>query len=285
MSPSIVAALAAALIGIGVWFAVAGFQPQYESPSKPHTSRRTKLSRSVAIKIVVGIAIGIVLAIVTGWILLIVLAPIAIIGIPWLFAEGGGKKEIEKLDGLEEWTRVLSGVLSAGLSLDQAIAATQSSTPQVLKEPVDVLISRLRSRMSTEEALRLFAEELDDTTADKIALVLILGAKRPDVPLAPVLTQLAQSVAADVAGRRAVQAERVKQDSVVRYVVLITLVVFGGFLVFGGQYVAPYGTALGQPVLLLLLAAYVGVIVWLRKMNAAPPLPRLLGTSAKGTVS
>jgi len=54
------------------------------------------------------------------------------------------------------------------------------------------------------------------------------------------------------------------------------VVVFGGFLLLGGAYVSPYGTPLGQPILALLLACYVGVLVWLRKMNRAEPLPRLL---------
>ena len=130
--------------------------------------------------------------------------------------------------------------------------------------------------MSSEEALRRFADDLGDTTADKIVCALILGARRRNIGLTQILEDLAESVAEDVSSRRMVQAERTRQTTTVRYVTLITVVVFGGFLLFGGSYVAPYGTTVGQPILAVLLAAYVGVLVWLRRMNRAEPLPRLL---------
>ena len=73
------------------------------------------------------------------------------------------------------------------------------------------------------------------------------------------------------------QAERAKQTTTVRWITLITLLVFGGFLLLGGAYVAPYGTPIGQPVLAVLLTIYAAVLVWLRRMNRSEPLPRLLG--------
>ena len=284
MNPAIMAALAVALIGAGLVAGIYGSIPcevRAGAPRRPALQK--KMLSATVLKVGGGAALGVVLAVVTGWVIFVVLVPLAVVGIPWVLRGNQSKREIEKLDALDEWSRVLAGVLSAGLGLDQAIMASQSSAPAALRPQVDALVARLRSRMTTERALRQFAAEVDDTTGDKIAMTLLLGARRPDVPLSPILTAMAQSVAKDVAARRAVQAERVKQDSVVRYVVLITVIVFGGFLLLGGQYVAPYGTALGQPVLAVLVAAYVGVIVWLRKMNNPVPLPRLLGERAKGT--
>lgn len=283
MNPAIVAALAVVLIGTGLIVGIYGMIPREVrtgAPRKPAHHKR--LAAATVVKLGGGAAVGVVLAVVTGWVILVALVPLAVVGIPWVLRGNQSKREIEKLDALDEWSRVLAGVLSAGLGLDQAIMASQASTPAALRPQVDALVARLRSRMTTERALRQFAAEVDDTTGDKIAMTLLLGSRRPDVPLSPILTAMAQSVAKDVAARRAVQAERVKQDSVVRYVVLITLIVFGGFLLLGGQYVAPYGSALGQPVLAVLIAAYVGVIVWLRKLNNPVPLPRLLGERAKG---
>ena len=273
-----IATVAAALIGTGIALAVLGFMPVPEAQSKPRRTHATgtRVSRATWIKLGVGAVIGLVAGLLTGWVILIVVVPAALVGLPYLLGSGADQAGIKRLDALEEWTRSLSGVLGAGVSLEQAIVASQASAPAAIQTQVNTLVARLRSRMSSEEALRRFAQDLGDTTADKIVCALILGARRRNIGLTRILEDLAESVAEDVAARRMVQAERARQTTTVRYVTLITVVVFGGFLLLGGAYVAPYGTPLGQPILALLLACYVGVLVWLRKMNRAEPLPRLL---------
>lgn len=275
MNPALMATLGAALIGSGILVGIAGFYPSAPT-ERPIRPRRPRMHRATQIKLIAGLAGGVAAAAVTGWIVLIPLAPAAVIGIPYVLSKGGGD-DIKRLDALDEWTRSLSGVLGAGSSLEQAIIATRSTAPELLRDQVDALVARLRSRMSTEQALRLFADEIGDTTADKIAMALILGARRRNVGLVAILEDLAESVGEDVAARRLVQAERAKQTTTVRWITLITLLVFGGFLLLGGAYVAPYGTPIGQPVLAVLLTIYAAVLVWLRRMNRSEPLPRLLG--------
>lgn len=281
MTPELMAILATALIGVGVVAGIAGFRPA-PAPvvrrSKAH--RRARLARSTKVKILAGTVIGFVAAALTGWIILIPLVPAALVGLPYLLGSGGGD-EIGRLDALDEWARSLAGVLGAGVSLEQAIMSTQATAPESLRSSIDSLVARLRSRMSTEQALRLWADEVNDTTADKMAVALISGARRRSVGLVAIMEDLAESVAEDVAARRLVQAERAKQTTVVRLVTLITVIVFGGFLILGGEYIAPYGTAAGQPILALLLAAYVGVLVWLRRMTRTQPLPRILGSELR----
>ena len=278
MNPATIAVISAVLIGVGIVTAVMGFMPAAIPVSRPrHTNgNRPKITRATWIKIGVGSVIGLVAALLTGWVVLVAMVPAAIVGVPYLLGSGSDVAGIKQLDALEEWTRSLSGVLGAGVSLEQAIVVSQASAPAAIEQQINNLAARLRSRMSSEEALRRFADELEDTTADKIVATLILGARRRNVGLTRILEDLAESVAEDVSARRMVQAERARQTTTVRYVTLITVVFFGGFLLLGGADVAPYGTALGQPILAVLLAAYVGVLVWLRKMNRAEPLPRLL---------
>lgn len=278
MNPATIAVISAVLIGVGIVTAVMGFMPAAIPVSRPrHTNgNRPKITRATWIKIGVGSVIGLMAALLTGWVILVAMVPAAIVGVPYLLGSGSDAAGIKQLDALEEWTRSLSGVLGAGVSLEQAIVVSQASAPAAIEQQINNLAARLRSRMSSEEALRRFADELEDTTADKIVATLILGARRRNVGLTRILEDLAESVAEDVSARRMVQAERARQTTTVRYVTLITVVFFGGFLLLGGAYVAPYGTALGQPILAVLLAAYVGVLVWLRKMNRAEPLPRLL---------
>ena len=145
---------------------------------------------------------------------------------------------------------------------------------------VSRLVARLRARWDTETALRAFADELDDATGDLIAANLILAARRRNRSLAAVLQGLAESVAEDVRARRQVEADRAKPRGSAR---LVTMISAGVLVVLAltGDYVEPYRSPVGQVILVVLLAAYVGALIWMRKMADGNPLPRFLGPDAR----
>ncbi len=85
-------------------------------------------------------------------------------GLPLLLTPVGASERIERLEALEEWTRSLAGVLTVGVGLEQALVTTLRSTPAPISAEVHRLVARLRARWVTEDALRAFADELDDST-------------------------------------------------------------------------------------------------------------------------
>lgn len=277
---TLVPALAAGLIVAGVIGIIVGSRPAEVSVAAP-TRRRQRLARvSMSTRtrnlLLIGIAAGIVVALATGWLLAIVVVPLAVAGLPVLLSGSDAALQIARLEAMEEWTRALSGVLTSGVGLEQALIATLRSTPEAIKPEVSRLVSRLRARWTTEDALRAFADELDDATGDLIAASLILGARRRGPGLATVLESLAESVASDVRARRQIEADRAKPRATARWVTIITIGVLV-VLAFTGDYVAPYKTPIGQAILAVFLAAYVGVLVWMRRMSAGAPLPRFIG--------
>ncbi len=56
----------------------------------------------------------------TGWVVASVLVPAAVVGFPYLLGSGHADKHIDRLEAMEEWTRSLAGVLTAGVGLEQA---------------------------------------------------------------------------------------------------------------------------------------------------------------------
>ena len=108
-----------------------------------------------------------------------------------------------------------------------------------------------------------------------IAANLILAARRRGAGLTSVLEGLAESVAADVRARRQVEADRAKPRSTARWVTVISASVLV-VLALSGSYVRPYGSPIGQVILVVLLAAYVATLVWMRRMASGKPLPRFL---------
>lgn len=253
--------------------------PPSKGPSRPRIPlighKLHAPSRQMKIALAVGVAIGALITLVTGWFLALIVIPAAILGVPYLLAKPPATGELERLNALEEWTRSLSGVLSVGVGLEETIIATEKSTPAPIKPEVTRLVQRLHARWRTEDALRAFADDLNDPTGDVIALNLMRGASRQGDGLAAVLTSLAEAVAAEVAGRRDVESDRAKPRSTARMVTLISAAVLG-MVLLTGSYFEPYGSPLGQIILGIYLAAYAAALIWLRSMAATPPAPRIL---------
>lgn len=272
---ALVPALAGGLVVAGVIGLFVGLRPSpvVQRPSRPRTVRR--LSKQTRILVVAGCAAGVVAYFVTGWVLALVLVPVAFVGLPVLLSSSSAAARIERLEAMEEWTRSLSGVLTVGVGLEQALVATLRSTPAAIAPEVTRLVARLRARWVTEDALRAFADELDDATGDLVAANLILGARRRGAGLASVLEALAESVAADVRARRQVEADRAKPRATARWVTLISVGVLV-VLSMSGSYVTPYQSPLGQIVLVSLLAAYIATLLWMKRMAIGQASPRFL---------
>jgi Flp pilus assembly protein TadB len=278
-------ALAGGLVALGLLGLVIGLRPAAVPPPQSTRARRRRgPTRRTRLLLLAGGALGLVGWLITGWILVLVIAPIAVIGLPILLSAPPAATQIARLEAMEEWTRSLSGVLTVGIGLEQALVATLRSTPAPIADEVQRLVTRLRARWDTEKALRAFADELDDATGDLIAANLILGARRRGAGLASVLEGLAESVGADVRARRQVEADRAKPRATARWVTVISASVLV-VLALSGTYVEPYRTPVGQVLLVLLLSAYVATLIWMRRMAAGKPLPRFLATRAVAEVT
>lgn len=271
----LVPALAGALVVGGLIALVVGLRssPIVERPSRPRKVRT--VTRQTRMLLLGGLAAGIVASLVTGWVLALVIVPVAFVGLPILLSSSSAAQRIERLEAMEEWTRSLSGVLTVGVGLEQALVATLRSTPAAIAPEVTRLVARLRARWVTEDALRAFADELDDATGDLVAANLILGSRRRGAGLASVLEGLAESVAADVRARRQVEADRAKPRATARWVTLISVGVLV-ILAVSGTYVEPYQSPLGQVILVALLAMYVATLVWMKRMAIGRAMPRFL---------
>ncbi|SDP60932.1 Flp pilus assembly protein TadB [Pedococcus dokdonensis] len=288
MTP-LVPAVAGALIVAGLLGTVAGLRPHpAPAPALARSAigkgaalgRLAALGRRTRLLLAAGAAVGVTVAVLTGWIIAIPLVPAAAAGVPVLLSVPPSASKIDRLEAMEEWTRSLAGILTAGVGLEQALISTLRSTPEAIRPEVTRLASRLRARWATEDALRAFADELDDATGDLIAGNLILAARRRGAGVASVLEALAESTAADVAARREIESDRAKPRSTARWVTLITISVLG-VLALTGDYVRPYGSPIGQLLLVLLLGLYVATLLWMRTMSSGKPLPRFIGSAAR----
>lgn len=282
MSP-LIPALASALVVGGLLGMIAGLRPAM--PPSQHRYRRQAIQRWRRIPLrsrqlaLGGLVVGVVAFLATGWVLALLVPPLAAVGVPALLGPPPEAAKTERLEAMAEWTRNLAGVLVAGVGLEQALESTLRATPDPIRPEVTNLVGRLRGRSGTEEALRAFADDLDDATGDMVAAYLILGARRRGPGLAAVLTALAESVAEDVASRRQVEADRAKPRAALRLTIILSVSVLALFALSG--YLAPYGSPMGQLILAALLAVCLLALLWMRRMSTSPPMPRILSRAER----
>ncbi|WP_328980705.1 type II secretion system F family protein [Streptomyces canus] len=208
----------------------------------------------------------------------------AVIGVPWLITPAQMAQErIGQLEALSEWTQRLAGLLRLGMGLEQAMITSRQGAPEELAPQIVNLSDRLRLGWRPDGALRAFADELDDVTSDKVVAALILSVNDRGPGLAQALEDLAGTVREEVAKKRAIEADRAKPRTTVRWMTVITVgIVVAGFFV--PSYTKPYSTLLGQLVLAFLTAGFIGVLALMRQLGSFRRIPRFLITDPSSTV-
>ena len=221
--------------------------------------------------ILVGsLAAGLVVAALSGWALAIVVAPLLVLGLPYLLVLPKAR-DVELLEALDRWVRALAASMTTGRSVTDAIRISRRTAPSTLAVEVGRLVDRLNSRWETSDALRSFADALDSPDADGVVAALILAARRGANGASQTLSALADSIQDQLKGRRAIETERAKPYVVVRQVTIISLITLGAMFVLSPGFFAAYATPLGQVILSVLVLLYLCSLILLRAQGAADP--------------
>ena len=151
------------------------------------------------------------------------------------------RRAIDRVEAIEEWTRRLADVVATGTGLEQAITVTARTSPPELEREVAALVARLAARWSTEDALRSFADDLDDAAGDLVVAALVLAARRRG----PGPGQRARCRGrVGGRGRRRAPADRGRAREAADHRKAVTLITLGVVAVglLNGAYLEPYGT-------------------------------------------
>ncbi|WP_405681214.1 type II secretion system F family protein [Streptomyces sp. NBC_00868] len=264
------------------------------APAGPSVAARLRAGRRLAgrdermarrTRLALGALAGILLWLVTGVFVAGALVLLAVVGVPWLLSPTkSAAARIGKLEALGDWTQRLANVLRLGRGLDEALQVSRKGCPEDIAGEVGDLAGRLQVGWRPTDALRLFGDALGDVTADKVVAALVLSAADRGPGLAQALDDLAESVHDEVARRRAIEADRAKPRTTMRWMTIITLGVAGAGLLIP-SYTAPYGTLLGQLVLGVLAAGFVGVLALMRQIADVKPVPRFLVADPRSAVT
>lgn len=278
---TVLTSLLGALVVGGVLLVVAGLRPRAVPPGRrpmnrsAATFRIRALARAHGLWLAIGVVAGVGFAAVTGMSVMVVVVPIAVVGLPMLLS-APPNRDIEMLEALDRWVRGLAATLPTGRSITDAVRVSVRNAPALLSGPLALLVARLDERWTAPEALRAMADELDSPDADAVLAALALAAERGGTGATATLHALADSIQDRLKAQREIETERAKPRIVVRQVTVVTVTVLALALLFGREFFAPYGTPMGQVILLSLLALYVASLLMLRRMTTPRRRDRIL---------
>ena len=229
---------------------------------------------------VIGIAaaLGFFLSLFTHLLIYFFVLPGAVVLLRMAFGAVSTTSQIDKLAQMELWTRSLSGLITAGASLENALTASVPNAGPLIREDISRMVARIRASWGTTEALKHLGYDLADQTGDLIVMHLSLAARQRGPGLAASLDDLAAAVEEEVSKRRAIVADRAgarREARIVIVFVVAALCVIPAIASAGGP-MAGYQTPQGQFIFMVLAIITACLIVWMTRVVAPQPQTRLL---------
>jgi len=206
---------------------------------------------------------------------LIVVLPLLALGLPYLLILPK-PRDIQLLEALDRWVRSLAVTLGTGKSITDAIRISRRTAPPLLADEINLLVTRVNNRWETRDALMRFADAIDSPDVDGVVAALILASSRGANGASVTLQALADSIQAQLKGRRVIEVERSKPYVVVRQVTVISLSTLVLVFLLSPNFFAPYRTPLGQTLLSALLIIYLASLLLMRRKAHQPDRPRIL---------
>jgi Flp pilus assembly protein TadB len=266
-----------AVIGGGVFGLVMAIRGM---PAKPQSARARKMEQALrevlGARGAIALILGALTLLATRWIVAGV--GIALLALGWRSLGGvtSERRAMARLEGLASWTESLRDTIAGAVGLEQAIPSSLRAAAPSLQEPLARLVDRLHTRMPMPDALRRFADDLDDPGADLVIAALIINARLRGPGLRDLLGGLSGSVREELDMRRKINADRRSTRRSVQIVVLVAVAVALLLGVFNHSYVQVYDGPLGQAVLIVVAALYAAGFFWLRRLARFDAPERLL---------
>lgn len=210
--------------------------------------------------VITGLAVGVV----SGWVVGAILTALAVISLPRILgANTDYQRNLERIEAIASWTEMLRDTLVAAAGLEQAILATAQASPAAIREEISELAVRLKRGERLASCLPHLADQLRDPTADLVISALM---PREGRQLANLLGELASEAREQASMRMRVEASRASTRTSVRVIVITTLVFAIGLMLLDRGYLAPYDSAFGQIMLLLVGCLFAAAFAWLARI-------------------
>jgi Flp pilus assembly protein TadB len=282
MSPDGVLAIGAGAVAGGGLFllivAIRGLPPRPKSRGPDAAQRLVK--NLFGVRGAVAVIAGLLVLLATRWVVAGI--GVGLLAYSWRSLGGASaeRKTMARLESLATWTESLRDTIAGAVGLEQAIPSSTRVADASIREPLANLVDRLHTRVPMHVALRRFADDLDDPSADMIIAALIINARLRGPGLRALLGALADSLREELDMRRKVHASRRSTRRSVQIVIGVSVGVAIALAVVDHAFLKPYNGFFGQLMLAVIGAVYAAGILWLRRLANFEAPQRLLGMTA-----
>lgn len=183
-----------------------------------------------------------------------------------------------RTEAIALWSEMLRDAMSTAQGIEGVLVATSSTAPLAIRPQLERMARRLPNE-PLDEVLDDLATDLDHPIGDLVVTALKLASTSGGRQIREVLNNVAASAYSAADSQRRIEVARERPRTAMKYTAIVIAAFVGLLIVFSGEYVAPYRSALGQAVLLF-VAGYWGLgFWWMRRMGRADPIERFLAAS------
>jgi Flp pilus assembly protein TadB len=273
----VVGAFCGGIVGLGVLLVLLGVRgtpPRAPRPARPIPDW---VSDRLLLRTVLAGAGLVVVWAATGWPAGGAIAAVGGAAAPSLVgARARRHAAVAKIEAIAGWAEQLRDVMAAAAGIQEAIVATGPLAPAPIRDEVGRLVERISTRRERlRPALERFADELAHPLGDMVVTSLLLASERQG-RLGDLLSEVARSARQTATMRLRVEAARARTYVTTRLIVGITVLITTWLLVFRREYLAPFDTAGGQVMLVVIGGVFVGAGVLMRRMAEPNEPARLL---------
>jgi hypothetical protein len=175
---------------------------------------------------------------------------------------------------------VLAGKAGTARGIEGILVATAVDTPEAIR-PTVVRFARRLAYEPIEQALPDLAAELDHEVGDLVVTALEIAAAAGGRQIRSVLDDLARAAREQAGALRRQEVARERPRSEMRQVAVIAAGTVVVLSIAGGEYLAPYRTAAGQLVLVIVAAIWGLGFHAMARLARPDPVERYLVTSVE----
>lgn len=264
-------------VGLALLMLVAGLRGQARPDRPSRAERRRTGVGAAALRMAAVLAAGALVGAVTRWPVAALLAAVAAWGLPGVIGpDRAQKRTLERVEAIAAWAEDLSGTLRAAAGIEQTILQTATVAPAEIRTELGRLAEAIRAGIRLPEALRAFAADLADPTADMVVNVLLQAAQHQARNIAAGLSGVGRAARRQASARLRVATGRSRTRTSTRIVICVVLASVSLLTMFAHDFLAPYGSAVGQLILAVLGALFGGALAWMIRTGRIPDLPRIL---------
>ena len=274
-----------AIGGIGLLTIALGFQrkPPKDEEQARLRKFRAKGTRAEARKALADRMLQLVLATVlglagwymTGWPVAILLGAMAgYVGPLMLQAPKKRLAATDEIEAYSQWAEQVRDLVGASGSLFEAVTLSATNAPARLR-PAVINMAALARTLGLPHALDWFAAEMRSPFADR----LVLGMKiawDSGARVTEAFESTARGMRNEVEMRRRNEVANSRAWTQVTAILFVTLISVGFMFVFNRGFFDPFGSTLGQVVLLVVGVLIFGNVFWVVKLSESAAPIRLL---------